>query len=62
MKTWAEQLEDMLDSIEEIESESEGEGWLAVSNKLLEVRGPLSSAIAAARQYEFGEIEPRFPW
>jgi hypothetical protein len=56
-KAWQEELRAMFDRLEEIETEAEEQGLLAVSHKVREAMGPLSSAQRACPQYLDGTLE-----
>jgi hypothetical protein len=54
---WQEELREMFDRLEQIESDAEDFGLLAVAHKVREAMGPLSSAQRACPQYLDGTLE-----
>lgn len=57
LAVWRDDLANMLERLEEIQSDAEEWGCLAVAHKVQEARGPLSAAQRACPQYLDGTLE-----
>lgn len=57
LQGWDRELTGMFDRLEEIETEAQDHGLLAVAHKVREAMGPLASAQRACPQYLDGTLE-----